>query len=154
MHTPSISLKPWWTGERACSMQPSDYPLISLPKMGWNSNKPQLFPRVICFLGVAYWLKCLGNWLPLHDITMYLLQCIILVVSTEAGRQIVYNLLSCTHVAADHGVCLHCVYHSVRRYMSEGSPASITVPFLCSNLMWDRDLLNYVHWLVMTTMSL
>ena len=102
----------WWMGERTCSMQPSDYPLIGLPKMGWNRNKPQLFPRVICFLGVAYWWKCLGNWLPIHIIIMYLLQSKILVVSTKAGRQIVYNLLSCTHVAASHGVCLHCVYHT------------------------------------------
>ena len=71
MHTPSISLKPVMNEERACSMRPRNYPLISLPKMGWNRIKPQLFPCVICFFGVAYWLKCLGNWLPIHIIVMY-----------------------------------------------------------------------------------
>ena len=44
-------------------MQPSDYPLIGLPKMGWNRNKPQLSPMLFVSLvwhtdGSAWVIDC------------------------------------------------------------------------------------------------
>ena len=62
-----------------------------------NDNCPRISASGVS-LSVIMLVPSHAEFFPI--IIMYSLQCKILVVSTKAGRQIVYNLLSCTHVAA------------------------------------------------------